>query len=155
MSRCSKVVGEGAAGLMDEIPGALCATGTCFQAASVSKHLVALSMTMLSEQGMLGLEDPVAQWWPKTPSTWDSMTVAYLLSHSSGLGHWGHITGMDILRPPPPEQILDQAAKLPLRHRPGSAWEYSGVGYLLAAAIIAAASPIANSSPTTSWAEWE
>ena len=68
------------------------------------------------------------------------MTVGHLLSHSSGLGSWRDLPGFDILRPPAADEILDQAARLPLKSRPGSSWGYSGAGYLLAAAIVEAGS---------------
>ena len=54
--------------------------------------------------------------------------------------HWAHMPGLDIANPPAGEEILEQATKLSLRFRPGTSWEYSGVGYLLAAEIIEAAS---------------
>jgi CubicO group peptidase (beta-lactamase class C family) len=68
------------------------------------------------------------------------MTVHQLLTHSSGLMHWPDMAGLDIADPPSSKEILEQATKLPLRFPPGASWAYSGVGYLLAAAIIEAAS---------------
>jgi CubicO group peptidase (beta-lactamase class C family) len=97
-------------------------------------------MALLSERGVLSLQDPVARWWPPAPSSWESMTISHLLSHAAGLGHWRDLPRLDMSHPHPPDEILDRAVKLPLRHRPGTAFEYSGVGYLLAAAIIEAAS---------------
>lgn len=140
VSLSGTVVAAGAAGLSDEATGTPCTPGTCFQAASVSKHLVASCMTLLSERGVLSLTDPVDWWWPPAPPSWESMTISHLLSHGAGLGHWRDIPGLDMSHPRPPDEILDQAAKLPVRHRPGTTFEYSGVGYLLAGAIIEAAS---------------
>ncbi|MGA7172517.1 MAG: serine hydrolase domain-containing protein [Candidatus Dormiibacterota bacterium] len=140
MSRSGKVLAAGAAGPQDDPAGALCSPETCFQAASVSKNLVAASMTLLCEKGTLSLADPVKRWWPKAPGSWESMTVSHLLSHSAGIGHWSYFPGLDIHNPPPPEVVLEQAAELPLRRRPGTVWEYGGIGYLLAAAISETAS---------------
>ena len=131
---------EGATGMSGEEPGERCTLETRFQAASISKHFVASSMMLLSERRALDLHDPVGQWWPQAPSAWGSMTIDHLLTHTSGLGHWTHIPDLNISRPPKPAAILERATRVPLLNQPGTSWAYSGVGYLLAAAIIEAAS---------------
>jgi CubicO group peptidase (beta-lactamase class C family) len=140
MSRRGRVVGQGAGGSCDEAGGEPCRAGTRFQAGSVSKQFVAASALLLSGHGRLGLADPVARWWAPAPPAWASMTVGHLLANSSGLPHWQGIPGFDVSRPPAPQEILLQAARLPLLSAPGTRWAYSGVGYLLAAAIVEAAS---------------
>ncbi len=140
LSRGGVAVVSGAAGRADDATGRRSRLDTRFQAASISKQFVAASIMILSERGRLSVEDPVSRWWSSAPPEWEPMTVGHLLSHSSGLGGWQDIPGVDILRPPPPGEILDRAARLPLRSRPGTCWEYSGAGYLLAAAIVEAGS---------------
>ncbi|MDA8344628.1 MAG: serine hydrolase [Thermaerobacter sp.] len=132
------VVAEAAAGPAAHTTSAR--LDTCFQAASISKQFVAASLMLLSERGVLSLDDPIRRWWPSTPKSWDRITVEQLLTHSSGLMHWGDIPGLDISRPPSPRDILAEAITLPLLSAPGTRWAYSGVGFLLAAAIVEAAS---------------
>lgn len=140
VSRRGGAVSEGARGLSDAATGELCTVATRFQAASISKHIVAASVLLLNERGTLSLADAVRRWWSPAPPAWESMTVHQLLTHSSGLMHWPQMPGVEISDPPDAQEILEQATKLPLRFRPGTSWEYSGVGYLVAAAIIEEAS---------------
>jgi CubicO group peptidase (beta-lactamase class C family) len=140
LSQAGVVVVNGAAGRADDSAGGLCRLDTRFQAASISKQFVAASIMLLSERGTVSVEDPVSRWWRSAPPEWEPMTVGHLLSHSSGLGSWQDFPGVDISRPPAPDEILDQVARLPLRSRPGTFWEYSGAGYLLAAAVVEAGS---------------
>jgi CubicO group peptidase (beta-lactamase class C family) len=138
--RHGRVVTEGAAGRSDVATGEPCTLGTRFQAGSISKQFVAASMLLLREREALTLADRVSQWWPAAPPAWASMTVSHLLEHTSGLPHWGGIPGLDVSQPPAPDEILERATVVPLESPPGARWSYSGVGYLLAAAIIRAAS---------------
>lgn len=140
LSRAGVVVAEGAAGRVDDGTGERCRLETRFQGASISKQFVAASVMVLSERGVLSVEDPVSRWWSAAPPEWEPMTVGHLLSHTSGLGGWLDIPGIDISRPPPAVELLDRAAGLPLMSRPGTCWRYSGAGYVLAAAIVEAAS---------------
>ena len=147
--RGGQVVAEGAGGSRDAVTGEPCTLDTRFQAASISKQFVAASVLLLADRGALGLADPVGLWWPHAPDGWAPMTVGHLLANSSGLPHWRGIPGFDISRPPAPNEILDRAAQLPLLSPPGTRWAYSGVGYLLAAAVVAAASGQAYASFVT------
>jgi CubicO group peptidase (beta-lactamase class C family) len=140
LSRAGALAAHGAAGPAGPATGGSCRLDSRFQAGSISKQVVAASIMILSERGRLRLEDPVSRWWSPAPPDWEEMTVGHLLSHSSGLGAWQDIPEFEITDPPPPDGILEQAARLPLGSRPGTRWEYSGVGYLLAAAIVEAAS---------------
>ncbi len=139
LSQAGAVVAQGAQGPAGETAGGDCELDSRFQAGSISKQLVAASIMILGERGRLSVEDPVSRWWSPAPPEWEPMTVGHLLSHSSGLGAWQDIPELDIMCPPPPDEIVDRAAQLPLRSRPGTRFEYSGAGYLLAAAIVEAA----------------
>ncbi len=140
LTRAGVAVRSAANGPADDATGRRCTIDTRFQAASISKQFVAASIMVLSDRGTVRIDDPVSRWWPEAPPEWEPMTVGHLLSHTSGLGSWQDIPGVDISCPPAADDILDQAARLPLRSRPGTRWEYSGVGYLVAAAIVEAAS---------------
>jgi CubicO group peptidase (beta-lactamase class C family) len=147
--RGGQVVAEGAGGRRDAVTGEPCTQDTRFQAASISKQFVAASVLLLADRGALRLADPVGQWWPPAPKAWAPMTVGHLLANSSGLPHWRGIPGFDISCPPAPHEILDRVTQLPLLSPPGTRWAYSGVGYLLAAAVVEAASGQAYASFVT------
>lgn len=140
LSRRGVVVAEGAAGPASHTTTRSCTVGTRFQASSISKQLIAASMVLLQERGVLDLQDRIERWWAAAPGAWDQMTVEQLLTHTSGLMHWSAIPGLDILHPPTPAELLREVVRLPLVGTPGTTWSYSGVGYLLAAAIIELAS---------------
>jgi CubicO group peptidase (beta-lactamase class C family) len=132
LSLGGSVVAEGAFGS--------CVLSARCQASSISKQFVAASLMLLVERGTVSLNDPVSSWWSPAPTTWDAMTVGHLLAHSSGLPHWPDMAELDILHPPSRDEILSRAAQGSLLHRPGESFHYSGVGYLLAAAVIEVAS---------------
>ena len=138
VSRAGGLVAEGGSGLADDVSGEPCTPATRFQAASIGKNFIAASALLLRERGMLELDDPVSRWWPAPPA-WEGMTVAHLLSHTAGLPHWSGLPSFEVTDPPSAAALLAQAAELPLLSPPGERWSYSGVGFLLAAAVVEAA----------------
>ncbi|MEM9327700.1 MAG: serine hydrolase domain-containing protein, partial [Bacteroidota bacterium] len=94
---------------------------TIFEAASLSKQVTALLALRLIDAGKLNLqqlvtdiyEEPRLQNEPLT----SQITVAHLLSHSSGLPNWG-------------------GNELQLDFEPGSQWQYSGEGYVLLSKVM-------------------
>ena len=82
-------VAERAGGMADRDLGLPVAPGTRFQIASVSKQFTAAAVLVLAERGQLSVGDPAARWFPGGPDGWESVTVHQLLTHTSGLGHWG------------------------------------------------------------------
>jgi CubicO group peptidase (beta-lactamase class C family) len=138
VSRGGRVVAEGAGGHADRSTGVPCTSTTRFQAASVSKHIVATTLMLLTDRGEVSPEDRVGRWWPAAPPAWRTMTVGHVLEHSAGLPHWPDLPGLDFSCPPTADEILGRAATVALSSPPGARWSYSGVGYLLAAAIVEA-----------------
>lgn len=114
----------------------MCTTDTRFQIASVSKQFTATAAMLLVEEGEVSLGDPISSWLTDCPTRWHDLTLQQLLSHTSGMGHWRDHPGFDINQPGDVDELLDQFSKVPLLGTPGSAWHYSGPGYLLTARII-------------------
>ena len=115
---------------------------TIFQAGSISKPIAALASLRLVEQGKLSLDADVNQYlrdW-KVPSNeftqHAAVTVRELLSHTAGIsvhGFNGYSAGDSV---PTLRQVLDGARPAnspPIRviAAPGSAWAYSGGGYVV------------------------
>lgn len=56
---------------------------------STTKTMTALTALMLADQGVIAFEDPVAKYWPEFAAAGKAdVTVAQLMSHSSGLSGW-------------------------------------------------------------------
>jgi len=115
---------------------------TIFQAGSVSKPVAALAALRLVEQGRLSLDTDVNKYlesW-KVPSNEFTqhapVTLRGLLSHTAGVsvhGFNGYSAGDSV---PTLHQVLDgirPANSPPIRAIavPGSAWSYSGGGYVV------------------------
>jgi CubicO group peptidase (beta-lactamase class C family) len=104
---------------------------------SISKEFTAAAILMLQEQGKLSLDDKVAKFFPGLTDA-DHITLRQILSHTSGYqDYWPQ----DYLMPPmklatTPAQIMDGWAKKPLDFAPGSQWQYSNTGYVIAGAIV-------------------
>ncbi|TVP73296.1 MAG: class A beta-lactamase-related serine hydrolase [Gemmatimonadales bacterium] len=112
---------------------------TLFQAASISKPVMAVGALRLVEDGVLSLDSDVneqLQGWqvPDSPFTYDrKVSLRGLLSHSAGLtvhGFPGYAEGAEV---PSLVQLLDGASPAntaPVRVDtiPGDLWRYSGGG---------------------------
>jgi CubicO group peptidase (beta-lactamase class C family) len=135
--RGETIVLEVASGVADERSALACAPEIRFQLASVSKQFTAAAILVLADEGRLSVDDPVTRWITGCPSTWSTMTIHHLLTHTAGLPHWWDvIPGMDLTShmDPEAEQRLFQAT--PLRGPPGDSWYYSSPGYVLLAHIV-------------------
>jgi CubicO group peptidase (beta-lactamase class C family) len=112
---------------------------TVFQAASLTKPLVAFLALRWVQQGKLDLQAPVSRYLPQgyvhrqnpfggpadrrsdqvAAATLSRLSVGSLLNHSAGLPNW-------------------TKGKLAPEFEPGSRWQYSGEGYVLLQAVLAA-----------------
>jgi len=119
-----------------EIAGGPATPATRFQVASVGKQFAAAAMLLLAERGALALEQPVTRWLPGGPPWWRDVTLHHLLTHTSGLGHWGEAPGFDIQAPMELAERVDLIQQASPESRPGVHWRYSSPGYLLVARIV-------------------
>ncbi|WP_242146639.1 serine hydrolase domain-containing protein [Sphingomonas sp. BAUL-RG-20F-R05-02] len=105
--------------------------------ASISKQFTAAAMLLLEDEGKLSLDDHVSKYVPGV-SDGDVITIRQLLSHTSGLqDYWPQDYSFAAMRNPvTPQQILDRWAKKPLDFTPGTKWQYSNTGYVVAGLIV-------------------
>lgn len=108
-----------------------------YQIASNSKQFTAMAALLLEDEGKLSLDDTVAKWLPGITDG-DKITVRQLLSHTAGLqDYWPQDYSFAAMeRPTDPGAIIDRWAKKPLDYRPGTRWQYSNTGYVVAGQII-------------------
>jgi D-alanyl-D-alanine carboxypeptidase len=107
-----------------------------YQIASNSKQFTAMALILLRDEGKLSLHDPVAKFIPGITDG-NKVTIRELLSHTSGLqDFWPQdYLFSDMLVPTTPQHIVDKWAKKPLDFAPGTRWQYSNTGYVVAGMI--------------------
>lgn len=119
---------------------------TLFQAGSISKTVFATAVMRLVQKDKIDLDKDIREYSDTSfYKTYDNqnhvITLRQLLSHTAGLnlhGFAGYQYGQLI---PSLDQILrgeEPANNLPLflKNEPGTVWEYSGGGYILAQKIV-------------------
>ena len=108
-----------------------------YQIASSSKQFTAAAVLLLQRDGRLSLDDTVAKYLPGI-SGGDRITIRQLLSHTSGLqDYWPQDYSFAAMATPvTPQQIVDRWARKPLDFEPGTQWQYSNTGYVVAGLII-------------------
>jgi D-alanyl-D-alanine carboxypeptidase len=104
---------------------------------SVSKEFTAAAVLLLVEKGKLSLDDPAGKWFPDLGDA-SKVTVRQLLTHTSGLrDYWPQdFVPPEMLHPTSIEGILNEWARRPLDFEPGTQWQYSNTGYVLAGAVV-------------------
>jgi CubicO group peptidase (beta-lactamase class C family) len=141
-----RVVDLDAYGLADTGSGAPMQPDSVMAIASMTKPVTGVAMMLLYEQHLWAPDDPIAKYIPefsglevmdadgKLVPPQHAPTMRELMSHSAGFtyGFFGS-TPVDKLyqqaQPTDPDSTLTamvgKLARLPLKHQPGSAWEYS------------------------------
>src|SRR3954468_13523767 len=104
-----------------------------YQIASNSKQFTAMALLLLEDDSKLSLDDPVAKYLPGITQG-DRITIRELLSHTSGLqDFWPQdYEFSDMERPTLPQGIVDKWARKPLDYAPGTRYQYSNTGYVVA-----------------------
>jgi len=107
-----------------------------YQIASNSKQFTAMALLLLEDEGKLSLDDHVSKYIPGITEG-DKITIRELLSHESGLqDFWPQdYSFVDMEQPTTPQHIVDKWAKKPLDFAPGTRWQYSNTGYVVAGMI--------------------
>jgi D-alanyl-D-alanine carboxypeptidase len=104
---------------------------------SVSKEFTAAALLLLAEQGRLSLDDPISRWFPELRAA-GAVTLRQLLTHTGGIrDYWPQdFLTPEMTRPTTVPAIIDEWAQRPLDFAPGTDWQYSNTGYVLAGAVV-------------------
>jgi CubicO group peptidase (beta-lactamase class C family) len=112
-----------------------------YQIASISKQFTAMALLTLEDDGKLDLDDKVSKWLPGI-SGGDRSTLRQLLSHTAGLqDYWPQDYLFSAMKTPvAPAGIVDRWARKPLDYPPGTRYQYSNTGYVVAGLVAEKAS---------------
>lgn len=103
---------------------------------SISKQFTAAAILMLVEDGKLSLDDSVARFIPELTAA-TNVTVRQVLSHTAGVqDFWPQdYVPPYMLKAVSPEQIIERWARKKLDFEPGTQWQYSNTGYVVAGVV--------------------
>jgi len=125
---------EAASGIVSNLSQVAVTDDSLFNIGSISKLFTATQILQLTEQKLLSLDDPVARYLPEFDHQSKTITLAQLITHTSGLaGDFFKDTG-------PGDDCLLRYAKdcsdLPMAHPVGEAFSYCNTGYSLLGGVI-------------------
>ncbi|WP_052631564.1 serine hydrolase [Pseudoxanthomonas suwonensis] len=113
-----------------------------FRIGSVTKQFAAAGVLKLVEEGKVALDDPLAKYVPGYPGA-GQVSVRMLLNHTSGIRSYTGVPGvMDgpIRQDLATAQLIDTFKDEKPDFEPGKGFRYNNSGYVLAGAVIEAAS---------------
>ena len=105
-----------------------------YMLASVSKHMVAVGIMQLMQQGRLSLSDPCTKYFPDAPAHWEKITLRHLMNHTSGLPR--ESLAFNPLQAQPDSVLIKAAYNQRMVFETGTKWEYCNLGYFMLADII-------------------
>ena len=110
---------------------------TDFRLGSVSKQFTAMGILLLQARHRLNVADHVCGFLSHCPRGWRAITIAELLSHTSGIPDYlNDLATAWPPRPATPLQLIASFASAPLDFSPGTRMRYSNSGYVLLGAVI-------------------
>lgn len=146
-------VWRGTAGVADRASGRPRLPGDRFRIGSITKTFVATVMLQLEAEGLLDLDDPVAEHLPGVVRGHGHdgrrITLRMLLNHTSGIHDFTatpafrrRYVGPGFLRHRDDSHTARGLVRLAMRHepafRPGTGWAYSNTNYVLAGMVVEA-----------------
>lgn len=134
VTRGGRVLVERYWGFANRELGAPITNVTRFNIASVTKPMTVVLLIQLLQEKKLALRDSIARWFPDFP-TGDSITVAHLLNHRSGIRH-DVIPDSEMVRPFSAAEVVERAKRVPLDFRPGERESYSSGGFEVLARVL-------------------
>lgn len=128
-------------GLANRNRGARLNDSTGFRIASVSKTFTAIAVMQLVEDGVIGLNDSILDYLPELDSSWQAISIDYLLSHRAGVYDVLNDGRFNLSGGYTNSSLVNYFSGNPvLEFEPGSRMDYSNSGYILLAEVVARAS---------------
>lgn len=106
---------------------------TLFNIQSLSKGITGVGAMILLDEGKLRLNAPASRYLKDLPKSWQSITIAQFMSHSSGIPELPK-------KAPTFEDMLKEAANEPLQFKPGTQQKYNNFNFALIGKVIEAIS---------------
>lgn len=115
-----------------------------FQIGSVTKTFTAAAILKLAEKNMLSLEDTLGKFIPDINPEYKQLTLASVLSHTSGLPDYLGDTSVSKVydKYAPIDEVIQNISKQPLQSESGKKYSYSNLGYVLLGKVIEVSSGI-------------
>ncbi len=109
-----------------------------FRLGSLTKQFTATLVLLLQQDGKLKIEDPVSKYLPDVPKTWEKITLANLLGHTSGIPSFTDMKefGTWRMNPHTTDEELALFKDKPLEFEPGSKFAYSNSNFEVLGAVI-------------------
>ncbi|MEZ4672034.1 MAG: serine hydrolase domain-containing protein [Anaerolineae bacterium] len=152
---------EGASGFADVKHETEISPEGAFRIGSITKMFTATVIIQLAEEGVLTLDDPLAQWLPEVADqlpNGDQITLRHLLTHTSGLFHYveheayyadlfteavidedAGTVALDCVQRDPHDTLSRYVYGKDAYFEPGTGWYYSNTNYTLLGMVIEAA----------------
>jgi len=154
-----RIVFEGAYGLADVENDVAATTRTRYRTASISKWMTAAAALRLAEHGKLDLDAPIQRYCPEFAEKRWTITSRHLLTHTSGVRHYADYDSelenaetdeqrADVERRRDRDRLgeytrytdvvspLQNFGDDPLEFEPGTAWQYTSLGYRVLGCVI-------------------
>ena len=131
--------GERTRGLANVATGEGLTTASVLDMASVSKQFTATAVLLLAEEGVLSLDDSLADWVGGMPADASEISLNDLMHHTSGIADYTSLLDAELSESTTQQDALDAIAALS-RLRGGGGFSYSNSNYVLLAEVVEAAS---------------
>ncbi|CAN5292317.1 hypothetical protein BH11PSE10_BH11PSE10_04950 [soil metagenome] len=140
VARGDQLLYRGARGMASIELGVPLSPDQVFRIGSVTKQFAAATLLKLIDEGRAKLDDPLSKFLPDYPKG-DTITLAALLNHSSGVKSYTGIPGYmgnPVRRELSTAELVAEFKNQPSDFAPGSGWRYNNSGYVLVGAVIEA-----------------
>lgn len=117
-------------------------TDTRMQTGSLGKQFTATAILRLAEQGKVDIDASIRTYLPEAPASWQPITLANLLSHTSGIGTYdtnertARGGAFDYQRDFTEEQLAKAILALPHDFKVGTDWRYNNTNYVLLGILV-------------------
>ena len=118
--------------------------GDHMRIASVAKAFSGATVLSLVDEGVMSLDDTIAQRLPDLPDAWGDVTVRQLLNHTSGLPDFtefeafGEAVRASLEEAPPPAELVAYVEDEPLVFPSGTQYQYSNTDNIVVGLMIEA-----------------
>lgn len=109
-----------------------------FRIGSITKPFTALAIMLLEEEGKLKLDDDITRFLPDYPTQGHKVTIAHLLTHTSGIAIYTDIASVRSAITPTSTtaEVINLFKNSPMTSEPGELYDYNNSGYYLLGAVI-------------------